>query len=245
MKVLSAHYYGVPEKRRRTIFIGNKLGVDNEFPEKEFSDLHDSFSNLPKARTVGWAFNNLLSCRGKTLNNDLQATRISNELDFERLSHIPEGKAIRYEKDEIAYLPTSLRYEVDWSEIGERRFRQAKLHRLAFEECSPTINTSKTTYYHPTQNRYLTMREAAAIQSFPANFEFLGPPAQIWCQIGNAVPPLLASAIGRSLKKMMSSERKLIPDSCEEKKDLKYIRKYAFDYKYNAKEDRIQMRLFE
>ena len=243
VKVLSSHYYGVPEKRRRTIFIGNKLGFDNIFPEKEFSDLNDSFSNLPKARTVGWAFKNLISYRGKKLNHDFKSARISNELDFERISHIPEGKSVRYEKDEIFYLPSNLRYEVDWSEIGEKRFRQEKLKRLSLEACSPTINTSKTTYYHPTENRFLTMREAAAIQSFPSNFEFIGSPAQIWKQIGNAVPPLLANAIGRSLKRMMESEGKLTSDSFIDKKNINNIRKYAFDYK--DRKDKIQLRLFE
>ena len=87
------------------------------------------------------------------------------------------------------------------------------------------------------------MREAAAIQSFPSNFEFIGSPAQIWKQIGNAVPPLLANAIGRSLKRMMESEGKLTSDSFIDKKNINNIRKYAFDYK--DRKDKIQLRLFE
>ena len=52
--------------------------------------------------------------------------------------------------------------------------------------------TGRHTYYHPTKPRYLTAREAAAIQSFPNDFVFEGTVSQQWRQIGNAVPPLLA-----------------------------------------------------
>ena len=83
--------------------------------------------------------------------------------------------------------------------MRENRFREYRLKRLSFKDPSPTIMTSKYTYYHPTEIRYLTPREAASIQSFSSDFEFHGRDGSVWEQIGNAVPPSLAKAIGKSL----------------------------------------------
>jgi len=54
-------------------------------------------------------------------------------------------------------------------------------------------------YIHPRQHRTLSVREAARIQSFPDRFKFAGFRSNRFTQIGNAVPPLLAEALGQSL----------------------------------------------
>jgi DNA (cytosine-5)-methyltransferase 1 len=74
-------------------------------------------------------------------------------------------------------------------------------HRLAWDAPAYTItcyfrNVSAGPFVHPEDNRALTCREAARIQSFPDSFEFQG--ASLPRQIGNAVPPLLAEAVGRA-----------------------------------------------
>ena len=56
-------------------------------------------------------------------------------------------------------------------------------------------------FTHPYQNRTITPRQAARIQSFPDSFIFYGKKTSICKQIGNAVPPLLAKAIGQHIKK--------------------------------------------
>ena len=89
-----------------------------------------------------------------------------------------------------------------------RRYRSDifsdKYLRLSFEDLSRTITAhiAKDGYWyiHPREDRTLSIREAARIQTFPDRFRFAGPPSSRYQQIGNAVPPLLASAIASSLK---------------------------------------------
>ena len=92
VKVLSAHHYGVPQKRRRTIFLGNRFNVKNIYPNKIFKNSAKDPQNLPLPRTVDWAFNTLLKVNNETLNHDIKLAQIPNDLEKERISYIPEGK---------------------------------------------------------------------------------------------------------------------------------------------------------
>ena len=219
-RVLSSEEYGVPEIRRRTIIIGTKNCSTPLYPEVT----HGKRGNL-KVNTVGDAFKSFQTRSGEILNHNIETAAIKNELDRKRLAKIPEGKGIRYEKDELAYLPKKLRFDIDWKTIPEKRFRQIKYQRLDTTLPSPTILTSRTSYYHPTENRYLTVREAASCQSFPADFEFKGSLTSQFRQIGNAVPPLLGFALGLAATQMIS-KRKVKGISASQKK---YV-KNAFNY---------------
>ncbi|MDA9793327.1 DNA cytosine methyltransferase [Bacteriovoracaceae bacterium] len=188
-RVMSAHEYGVPTTRRRAIIMGVKGGACM-FPEK---------SSLDNPLTVREAIGNIRSIDGQTYNHDTSGAKIKNQDDAKRLKHIPTGAGIRYERDQKKYLPKSLWYDVNWQTLREKRFRQTRLQRLAWDLPSPTILTSRTSYYHPKDNRYLTIREAAACQSFPNEFVFQGSLTSAFRQIGNAVPPGLAMAIGEVL----------------------------------------------
>lgn len=196
--VLSAEQYGVPEKRRRTIIIGSKHhpGITLPAPTRK------------NPKTVGQALKNLKTRSGKILNHDVLSATPSNKIDIQRLQHIPEGRGIRYQKDEKELLPKKLWMGVDWKEIRENRFRQTKYQRLDRSLPSPTIMTHRGNYYHPTENRFLTAREAAKLQSFPNNFEFKGPLSAQWRQIGNAVPPQLAKELGKHINLLHSQLRK-------------------------------------
>lgn len=248
VKVLSAHHYGVPEKRRRTIFLCNKFGIKNIFPKQQFKDSLTDTQNLPEPQTVAWALRQIYTQDGQIFNHDLQLAQISNIIEKERLTYIPEGANIRYEKDEKEYLPQHLWFNVNWQEMNESRFREAKLNRLSRNQCSGTINTNKTTYYHPTEDRYLTVREAAAIQSFPADFVFYGTLTQQWRQVGNAVPPLLAKALGETILELDAKKHLMDKSSCS-LETIDSIRSTAFCYKKtntqkDSKKDVLQLSLF-
>ena len=99
--------------------------------------------------------------------------------------------------------------------------------------------THRHSYYHPTENRYLTQREAAALQSFPNNFEFTGPVSAQWRQIGNAVPPLLGKAIGKALTAMVKEANKSKSTTAKKGRKttvqaIKTIREKAFVYREAA-----------
>jgi DNA (cytosine-5)-methyltransferase 1 len=218
-RVLSSDEYGTPEIRRRTILIGTK---DCSYPI--FPKMTHGERGGKRVTTVGDALKNLKAPDGKIYNHNPELVQIKKTLDFERLKYIPEGKFIRYKRDEEKYLPENLRYNVVWEELAEGRFRQAKLQRLDRSLPSPTILTSRTSYYHPVENRYLTPREAAACQSFPNDFVFSGSITSQFRQIGNAVPPLMAMAIGEVVKEIVSSTNTKVSAATTD------FKKYAFRY---------------
>ena len=219
--VMSSDLFGVPSRRRRTIIVGSKghlpllptsLGAGEPIKVKEV------FSKLNK--------------RKRLLNHDIEKAQIANETDRRRLSHIPQGRGIRYQKDEKAFLPKKLWYGVDWEKLREKRFRQTRLQRIPWDDVSPTILTSRTMYYHPKEDRYLTPREASALQSFPLDFEFCGSQTSQFRQIGNAVPPLMAKCLGEVLaftpsKKSGTKVKKLVNHGELKKKAFVYKEKSA------------------
>jgi DNA (cytosine-5)-methyltransferase 1 len=218
-RILSAEEFGVPEKRRRTIIMG-VMGGECLFPEVTHGERSDK-----KIVTVKEAFKNLKASDGKIYNHDLKLAEVKKAQDKLRLPYIPAGRGIRYEADEKEFLPKKLWFGVDWKKLRENRFRQTRLQRLPLTAPSPTILTARTSYYHPIEPRYLTPREAAACQSFPNDFRFHGSQTAIFRQIGNAVPPLLARALGESIKKIKFN------NSTKMKKELNSsLAKNAFHY---------------
>lgn len=229
VRVLSAHEYGVPEMRRRTILLGNRIGADIVFPVITHGE-----SKKRPAVTVAEALADIKDKKGKLHNHDLDSALLPTKLDEQRLACIPEGRGIRYEKDEKEFLKRkSLKLGVDWKNLREGRFRQTKYFRLDGKKPSPTIMTHRHSYYHPKELRYLTQREAARLQSFPNDFVFHGPLSAQWRQIGNAVPPLLGKAIGQAIFKMMQAKK-----SAKKRKNLddtlSQVRGSAFMYRPTA-----------
>ena len=228
IRVLSANHYGVPEARRRVIILGNNIKAENFYPEKEFANFGEVNNKLKKVRTVGWAFENLMSFRNKTHNHDVESAFIKSNIELARINAVPEGRYIRYERDEKELLPEELWFDHNWKTMSEGRFREAKFYRLDRNKPSPTIVTNRKMYYHPTENRYLTAREAAALQSFPGKFIFAGSVSKQWTQIGNAVPPIMAEALGKAILKTHANRQKKVKGTKVFNFDS--LRSYAFKY---------------
>lgn len=223
VQVMSAENYGVPERRRRTIIIGSRINDSIAFPIPDTKNI----------MTVGHALKNLKAPDGKIYNHDVDQAGIKSKTDRDRIACVPEGRGIRYEHDEQAYLPKKLKLGVDWKNLRENRFRQTKYQRLDRKKPGPTIMTHRHNYFHPTENRYLTQREAAAIQSFPSDFKFSGPLSAQWRQIGNAVPPKLGLALGTAILAMYAQKSRAKTKARSSTKSdelVTTIRKRAFVY---------------
>lgn len=120
------------------------------------------------------------------------------DINLERLKHIPQGGSWR----DIPYelLPTGLRR----ARRSDHTKRYGRLHpeslcSTVLTKCDPHWGS----FFHPTQDRVISVREAARIQSFPDRYLFTGSLTQQYEQIGNAVPPLLGKVIGDEVIKML------------------------------------------
>lgn len=216
--VMSSDHYGVPSRRRRAIIMGVRGGTPR-FPKMT----HGMRKPLVCVEEV---IEDLYTKSGKIFNHEVEKSQLTNKIDLMRLKHIPPGEGIRYERDEKKFLPSKLRYKIDWNEMNEKRFRQTRLQRIPLDKPAPTILTSRTMYYHPTEDRYLTVREAAALQSFPNDFIFSGSVTAQFRQIGNAVPPGMAKILGREIKKISFDGSIIKKDST----NVSFAKK-AFTYK--------------
>ncbi len=212
MSILRAEDYGVPQERRRVFFLGNRVGLPIRWPApthgsglRSFTTVRDAIGDLPPLKNgevpvqplpyeTPPSSNYQARLRGnmKVIANHV-APRLA-PINLERMKHIPEGGSWRDIPFDL--LPPGMR--------RARRCDHTKRYgRLRNEGLSSTILTKCDLHWgafiHPGQDRVLTVREAARLQSFPDWFEFTGPRTEQYVQVGNAVPPLLAKQIGLAL----------------------------------------------
>lgn len=120
------------------------------------------------------------------------------KVNLDRLKHIPQGGSWRDIPFDL--LPAGLKR-------ARRSDHTKRYGRLHPEEMCSTILTKCDphwgSFFHPFQDRALSVREAARIQSFPDRYHFLGNLTQQYEQVGNAVPPLLAKALGAHLRRLI------------------------------------------
>jgi DNA (cytosine-5)-methyltransferase 1 len=122
-----------------------------------------------------------------------EAPRLSR-INLERLHHIPEGGNWTDIPEHL--LPAGMKR----AHRGDhtKRYGRARADGLSstiLTKCDPHWGA----YFHYNQDRAFTVREAARIQSFPDTYVFTGSKAEQYAQVGNAVPPLMAAAIGQSV----------------------------------------------
>jgi len=199
--ILNARDFGVPQSRERTIIVGSRSKVIDLSKIKKNSEIvtvRDAISDLAYLLS-GEGFDiDKYKTEAKT---KYQKQMRADYLQYHKATNhttetIKKLKMIPAEGDK-SYLPKHLH--------GNQKF-STTWSRLIWDIPSPTIDTrfdtpSNGRNTHPVLNRAITPREAARIQSFPDCFIFQGNKSSVCKQIGNAVPPLLAKAIGTHILK--------------------------------------------
>jgi DNA (cytosine-5)-methyltransferase 1 len=210
-EILRAEEFGVPQERRRIVFIGNKLGLPIAYPNPTHGfgarpriTIGDAISDLPAlangeergiqayACEPQSEFQRQMRGGANAVTNHSAATL--SKINLERLKHIPPGGSWR--DIPIELLPEGMKR-------AKRSDHTKRYGRLSWDGLASTILTKCDphwgAYFHPDQDRTLTVREAARLQSFPDWFEFKGSRTDQYVQVGNAVPPLLGRAIARTI----------------------------------------------
>lgn len=189
--------YGVPQKRKRVIVLGC-LGVEPQLPKQT----HSRFGNVPGTKrwvTVGEAFSKITA--KDLLRSDCLGMKHSTEI-VERMKMVPPGG--NFHDLPKVHLPDCWK---NGKHQGQDTFGRLKLDAPSVTIRTSGYNPTKGRYIHPTEHRGLNTLEMAAIQSFPKDFVFVGNLKSIGMQIGNAVPPLLAKAIGDSMRPCLVEAR--------------------------------------
>ena len=232
-RVLRAEEFGVPQERRRIFFIGVRDGKRLEWPEpthflerdlfslqsehKLFVTVADAISDLPELNIKDGVeeaeydaepeseYQELMRRRSKVLYNHV-APHLA-DINLQRLKHIPQGGSWRDVPVEL--LPAGMKR----AKRSDHTKRYGRLHPKGL---ASTILTKCDLHWgafiHPTQERSLTVREAARFQSFPDRFRFTGSRVEQFRQVGNAVPPLLAKAVASSVARMLRKTRKQVKE---------------------------------
>lgn len=195
--VLNASNYGVPQDRKRYFMVGNKNGKTFKFPEpvKAKFTVEDAISDLPKLKN-GDCYESLPYKREPTnkfasemrkRSKDAKQNFVSRNMDYviERYKYIKQGQNWKA-------IPVHL-----MANYKDREQCHSGIYkRLHPKQPSVVIsNFRKNMLIHPFEDRGLSLREAARLQSFPDDFAFCGTIMYMQQQIGNAVPPLLAKAV--------------------------------------------------
>jgi DNA (cytosine-5)-methyltransferase 1 len=202
-KVLNSEKYGVPQRRSRLFIVGSREGIEFEFPEPKLNSIitvEEAISDLPllnngdKSTVLPYrqepVSNFAKKLRGSLNECNNHGVSTNTEKVIERYKHIKEGG--NWKDIPIHLMDT-------YTDVS--RCHTGIYHRLNNLKPSVVIgNYRKNMLIHPNQNRGLSVREAARLQSFPDWFEFKGTLNEQQQQVGNAVPPYLAQAIFEKIK---------------------------------------------
>ena len=198
-RVINTADYGVPQKRKRFIFIGNKTGHLIPWPKPKYFEKPKDWQ-LPM-RTVGEAITDLSEPDAKNYVANHEPMNHSDDIK-ERYSYVEEGKKMDVDK-----LPEKLKYA---KFTGQKIKNFSHVYRrLSRQEPSITLVPGHNAFpIHPFLNRLITTREAARIQTFPDDLIFQGSSKEQCIQVGNAFPCMMAQKIGEMIIKAIDNDWK-------------------------------------
>lgn len=179
--VFETERYGVPQKRRRVIFLATREDIDLTFPEPD-----DEIAIVKD-------FLKLIDARKKYENHEISE---NTPLAKERIKHVPPGG---YYID----LPNRLKVKkiVDGKVTYPLRYGS---HYRRLHPREPALTVTKNYLIHPTKDRYITNREKAILHTFPLDYKFIGTREGVSQQIANAVPPEFARRIAEHIKPLLT-----------------------------------------
>lgn len=191
---IDAAALGVPQRRVRCVMVATPMASGAEaFGESELVGVpvtvREAIGSLPP----------LASGESDPL-DPMHSARTHSELVLRRLQHIPVDGGSR------CSLPEDL--ELDCHRGRASSFSDV-YGRMAWDAVAPTLTTGCTDltrgrFVHPTQDRAITLREAALLQTFPPDYTFEGNKSDIARQIGNAVPVRMVEALLPTLRSIIS-----------------------------------------
>lgn len=204
--------YGIPQKRKRLVFLASKLGdiklLSNTHTPDKYVTVRDTIAHLPAVNAGEYDFD-----------DPLHRARHLSSLNLQRIQNTKEGGSW---KD----WPENLLLECFKKKSGSTY--GSVYGRMKWDEPSPTMTTHCTglgngRFGHPDQNRAITLREAALFQTFPNDYKFFESienynPSVICKQIGNAVPPKLGQIIAESIKEHLKQHQLWQKNSCPKNK---------------------------
>lgn len=181
--------YGVPQMRKRLVFFGAKsFHPQIPRPSIKIKTVRDTISHLPKLKI------------GETCQKDLNhvAAKLSRK-NIKRLKYTPKNGGSHSSWPEHLHLPCHRKFGYYKDVYG----------RMYWNKPAPTLTTrcisfSNGRYGHPEQNRAISIREAALLQTYSKSYRFFGSNTVIAKHIGNSVPPKGAKIFGKSLIKQVS-----------------------------------------
>ena len=202
-KILCAADYGVPQLRKRLVFMGIRKDLGKpHFPEpllkpEEYITCSEAISDLPS--------------REDELGEEIDNYTAEPMTEYQRkmrgncktlYNHVATDHK-QFVKDTIALVPEGGNYKDLPPGWGESRTFHEAWTRYDGKKPSRTIDTGHRNHFHYKYNRVPTIRENARLQSFPDDFVFCGNKTQQNRQVGNAVPPLLGYALAKEMKSIL------------------------------------------
>ncbi len=218
--LVNAVNYGAPQLRERLLIIGNRDGAKALFPSPTHGNgggENGADAESQPFRTLGHAIRNLADEEPVLLDFSPRKKRY--------LAMVPAGGNWRT-------LPESVQRESMGKAFVAKGGRSGWWRRLSYEFPCPTLvtmpNHASTSLCHPEEVRVLSLKEYAAIQEFPPDWEFCGTVQKQYAQAGNAVPVRLGRIVGESIVQLISGRKSTREEGeVHEPFTLEYIRSHV------------------